>query len=115
MLIDCAKRNIKWKPLWIILILMGMFTVVISDSRFSVHIGLVLAEYCHLKLFTSGSFELNLALPVGAIVYFFIRKTLPPKTSPVDPVTEETPVPPAPPTAEISEQAETLSDDNGEP
>ena len=80
MLIDCAKRRIKRKPLWILLILIGMLTLSLSYAEgqlnFNGNIGVFLFSYSYLKLFTTGAWTFRLVLPVGSILYLIFRKRL---------------------------------------
>lgn len=81
MIVDCAKRNIKKKALWIILILVGV-SVGLSVGQgihFDWLIGLVIGGS---SVTTSGglvSFEVM--IPVGAIIYFILRKKMTTPTS----------------------------------
>ncbi len=80
MLIDCCKRKIKLKPMWIILILAGVFVFSITygegDLSFNTSIGLLFVHYSHLKLYPTGNFDFQLVLPAAAIVYFILRKRM---------------------------------------
>ncbi len=80
MLIDCCKRKIKYKPLWIILILLGavVFTVKASGNQlnFNFSIALLLFSYSYLQIFASGASVFRLVLPIGAILYLIFRKKL---------------------------------------
>lgn len=77
-LVDCARRRIKKKALWIIVILLGMLLIGITTaetgSRFN--LGLGLFYYSALIVYGSGKTVFRLLLPIGAIVYFAMRKTL---------------------------------------
>jgi len=94
MLLDCIKRPIKNKVLWIVVILLWLTVTVTYGAstfnfNFSVRIPLALSSlkrnlYAQVVTF-------NLAVPVGALIYFFKRKTLPLKESDVTPTVEQTP------------------------
>ncbi len=77
-IVDCSRRNIKKKALWIIIIVLGMLLVGITTAetgnRFN--LGLGLFNYSSLIVYGSGKTVLRLLVPVGAIVYFALRKTL---------------------------------------
>lgn len=79
MVIDCAKRKLNAKPLWLILILVGHLKLYVStlQGRFSAgfHIGTIV-PYSELTAYESGVFDLRIILPVGALVYFFLRSRL---------------------------------------
>ena len=76
---DCAKRKLNAKPLWLILILVGHLKLYVStlQGRFSAgfHIGTIV-PYSELTAYESGVFDLQIILPVGALVYFFLRSRL---------------------------------------
>ena len=79
MVIDCARRRLNAKALWIILIVIGHLeiyaTKTASDLSMGYHIG-ALVPFSNFAAYESGAFELSLFIPVGAIVYFFMRKWL---------------------------------------
>ena len=79
MVIDCAKRKLNAKPLWLILIPVGHLKLYVStlQGRFSAgfHIGTIV-PYSELTAYESGVFDLRIILPVGALVYFFLRSRL---------------------------------------
>jgi hypothetical protein len=116
MLIDCCKRKIKYKPLWIILILLGavVFTVKTSHQQldFNFSIALLLFSYSHLQIFATGASIFRLVLPIGAILYLIFRKKLTlAKTVKV----ESMELPPEPNTVESPENAsEMRTDDKNE-
>ncbi|MBQ3153598.1 MAG: hypothetical protein IJB88_00040 [Clostridia bacterium] len=80
MVIDCIIRKPDGMGLWIVLMLCTVklsFAASFGETSFEWGIGLVLS----LSTVGTGSYSsvINLALPVGAIVYFFLRKRLPSK------------------------------------
>lgn len=79
MVMDCAKRKLNAKPLWLILILLGHLKLYVSTLKGSFsggfHIG-NLVPYSELTAYESGVFDLRIILPVGALVYFFLRSRL---------------------------------------
>ncbi len=86
MLVDCCRRKIKYKALWILLIILGVlsFTVSYHQSKLNLNgsISMIVFAYSYLQLYTNGAFVLHLVLPVGALLYRIFRKKLilPPKT-----------------------------------
>lgn len=78
MLVDCIRRKIKRKPLWIILILVGIsFTVTVGEtSAFKFMIGLMLQGSSVVADPSILSVVIKLVVPVGAIVYLCLRKKL---------------------------------------
>lgn len=85
--IDCLRRKLRLKPLWLILIVCGAMILTFSSSggllRFHFNIGLLFAQYSHMKQYVNGAFTTQLVVPMGAIIYWILRKkyTLP-TTSP---------------------------------
>lgn len=79
MVIDCVRRKLNAKALWIIVIVIGHLelyaTKVASKLNVGFHIGAIV-PFSELTAFESGAFDLSLIIPVGAIVYFFMRKWL---------------------------------------
>jgi len=83
MFIDCIRRRVKRKVLWAIVILIGFgFSLTWGEDVFGFKLKLtLLSAMCNMVAnLSSLSLTLNVALPIGAIVYFFMRKklTLPP-------------------------------------
>ncbi|MBQ7333208.1 MAG: hypothetical protein IJW38_02545 [Clostridia bacterium] len=80
MFVDCIKRSIKRKVLWAILIWVG-FAVSVTLYAKSVGFDFRLAIPLSLSSMTANSASLSVtltvAIPIGAIVYFFVRKKLP--------------------------------------
>lgn len=80
MLVDCCKHKMKYKPLWIILILCGMIAFKVSFSEeavnFNTNISLTFFAYSYLKIYETGAFVFNLLLPAGALIYLIFRKKI---------------------------------------
>ena len=77
MIVDCAKRKIKLKALWIIIILLGIsLGMSISGSNLSLNGFIGLMVSMSKISMAQGGFSIKLMIPVGAIVYFFVRKKL---------------------------------------
>lgn len=77
MIIDCAKRKVKKKALWIILILlfgMGLSFEVGEGLRLKFNV--LYVGYSYLKIFGTGDVVFQLAFPVGAILYLIFRKKI---------------------------------------
>lgn len=79
MMVDCARRKMKRKWLWMPLILLGTLILTLtmgqSGLRFGFRVGLFLGM-SNLTNFVRGGFQLMLYIPLGALVYFFKRKDL---------------------------------------
>jgi len=78
MLVDCARRKIRKKVLWLLLIIFGFLSLSVSLGdmmNFSFNIGFFLSTSA-LRIYSNGAITLSLVIPVGAIVYFFLRKKL---------------------------------------
>ena len=78
MLVDCARRKIRKKVLWLLLIIFGFVSLSVSLGsmmNFSFNIGFFLSTST-LRIYSNDATTLSLVIPVGAIVYFFLRKKL---------------------------------------
>ena len=94
MIVDCAKRKIGKKPLWIIIILLSISLTFIfgheAGSKFAVSLIFPMST-----ITTDGlSAAVKLTIPVGAIIYCILRKQL----------THKNPVP------EVIESADSVSE-----
>lgn len=84
MLIDCCRRKLKKKWIWILVVLLGgitlLLTVTPQQFRFRFNYGLVF-QYTSLIRYSTGGFQFRLYLPAGAVAYAFCKKhfTLPPE------------------------------------
>ena len=77
MTVDCARRKIKLKWLWILLCwLSAGFTLTFAASNVGLYFRFGLVFLPSMATLRSGIFALQLYLPVGAIIYFFMRKKL---------------------------------------
>ena len=78
MLVDCCKRKLKYKALWLLLLIFGMMTFTLTFSEgnldFRWFIGVIVFSYSYLQIYSTGAFVLKLVLPVGAVLYFVLRK-----------------------------------------
>jgi len=98
-LVDCARKKIKNKVLWIIILIIGFATVgaTVTGTSFRMNFNLGwLTAYSALIRYGSGAVTLRLMLPVGGIVYFCMRRSLlrAPKNAPTpdeQAVTQEQP------------------------
>lgn len=101
MLVDCIKRKMKYKPLWVIIIICGAiaYTATLSGGKFNMgaNISFMIFAYSYLKIYSTGAFVLNIVLPFGALIYLVFRKkfTLEEQEEPTAPegYTEEAPEP----------------------
>ncbi|MBQ3257997.1 MAG: hypothetical protein IJA67_11375 [Oscillospiraceae bacterium] len=78
--IDCCRQSIKRKWLWLLFIALGafIFTVTYQNGHLSAHfnIGVYPMLYSHLKLTATSAFQLQLVVPLGAVVYLIRRSRL---------------------------------------
>lgn len=76
MIVDCARRKIRKKALWIIIILLSasLICTLGTDPGFETSLSLILP--LSSVSIENLSTEFNLTIPLGAIIYFFIRKRL---------------------------------------
>ncbi len=78
MLVDCCKRKLKYKALWLLLLIFGMMTVTLTFSGgnldFRWFVGVIIFSYSYLQIYSTGAFVLKLVLPVGAVLYFILQK-----------------------------------------
>ncbi len=84
MLVDCIKRKVSKKPLWIILILLGIkfsLTFTHQNMKFNWATGLFLHLSGVNADIYANTVTISLLIPVGAIVYFIIRKRITKKES----------------------------------
>jgi len=74
--VDCIRGNAKGKVLWLLLILLGFFslgnTVSASGLQYDFKYAW-LAGYSALIHYGSGATTLRILVPVGAILYFIVR------------------------------------------
>lgn len=79
MIVDCTRRRMKRKWLWMPLILLGTLILTLTMGQggmnFRFQIGLYLG-ITNLITFARGGYRVMLYLPLGAIVYFAKRKVL---------------------------------------
>ena len=81
MIIDVANRKIRNKVLWILLILFGVWfeaAIGFEAGYFDFNFGISLL-FKTAKAYTINSVEAigaRIAIPIGTIIYFFLRKTL---------------------------------------
>ncbi len=79
-LVDCAKRKMKYKALFLLIIILGfsVFTLKYSASgvNLNTHIGVMLFSYSYLQIYSTGAWTIKMVLPLGAIVYWIFRNTV---------------------------------------
>ena len=81
MIIDCAKRRIKLKVLWILLLFAAMTYSVSLGGEFALgfELGATL-EPSYIEAYpVYETIDIYLSVPAGAIIYFFVREHLPTK------------------------------------
>lgn len=113
---DCCRKPIKKKFLWILVMVLGVVTLgmTAADSGFQLNLNLIqIPAYSALIRYGSGKVVLRLALPVGTIVYFSIRRSLltkPVRSPGIPPVDTAAPMPDAP---EVPEAPQEPRQDDG--
>ena len=89
-LIDCCRHKIKLKPLWIVIILLGAFSIgaTISSTSFHVNFSVIwFTAYSAFVRYGGGQVLLRFVIPWGAPLYFILRHWLIKKPEPA-PITE---------------------------
>ena len=81
MVIDCAKRRIKLKVLWMFILFAAMTYSLSLGGEFSLGYELgVTLEPSYIEAYpVFETIDIYLSVPAGAIVYFFVREHLPTK------------------------------------
>ena len=87
MIVDCIKRPIRLKVLWILVICVSfVLTLTVAGASFNTNFNIGwLFSFASLNV-TASYFTLRLTLPLGALLYFFVRKKLklkPDKNAPI--------------------------------
>ncbi len=78
-LVDCCKKKIKSKAFWIIFILLGIvaFGVTLTQGEINLNFNIAwLFAYTAHITYGGGMFVTRFMLPLGAIVYLIVRKTI---------------------------------------
>ena len=134
MTVDCVKRPIRFKVLWIILIWVSVILQVsMIGTSFRFNFSFTVIPTWGSLLATVSSFLLRIPVPVGALIYLAVRKKIKPKASkqstevPAEPTTDdlvstlidqpevtETPVPAKEETASQEDAQEPKSDEQTE-
>lgn len=77
--VDCCRRKIKKKVLWILLVIFGFVTLGITAAatavRMNFNLGWITAYSAWIR-YGSGAVTIRLLLPAGAIAYFAARRSL---------------------------------------
>jgi hypothetical protein len=78
MFVDCIRRRIKKKVLWAIIIFLGVgLSVTFGEtSGINLFIGLIFGFNTFTTIPASLSYTIKIVMPIGAIVYAFMRKKL---------------------------------------
>ena len=80
MVVDCIKRKPDAMILWIVLLVCTVkLTLTVSGGQIDAGLGVGLVLTFSSIAFNSANLLITLSCPIGAIVYFFIRKRLPSK------------------------------------
>lgn len=79
-LVDCIRHKMQKKWLWILIILLGGVTVLLTSTPQSMNVrfnfGLFLNSYTALLKYNTGGFAFRLLIPAGSIVYLCMRRSL---------------------------------------
>lgn len=96
MTVDCVKRPIRFKVLWIILIWVSVILQVsMIGTSFRFNFSFTVIPTWGSLLATVSSFLLRIPVPVGALIYLSVRKKIKPKASkqstevPAEPTTDD--------------------------
>lgn len=96
MTVDCVKRPIRFKVLWIILIWVSVILQVsMIGTSFRFNFSFTVIPTWGSLLATVSSFLLRIPVPVGALIYLAVRKKIKPKASkqstevPAEPTTDD--------------------------
>lgn len=79
MAVDCCRRKIQRKWLWLIAIVLGSILLTLSTSASSVNLRFNIGIHLRLSswiFYGNGDTQLNLLVPVGALLYLLRRKKL---------------------------------------
>ena len=76
--VSAAKSNIKMKPLWIALIWLAQsgFSLTCSPRNFNFSMQLINPMFSAFQSFAGNGFSLTFLIPIGAILYWILRKKL---------------------------------------
>ncbi len=76
--VSAAKSNIKMKPLWIALIWIAQsgFCITSTPYRFHFSIQFINIFFSGFQSLAGGGFSLTVLIPVGAILYWILKKKL---------------------------------------
>jgi len=77
-IVDCCRRNIKLKPLWIVIILVAAISIGVNYSPMGAQLqfGLSPISYTQFVTYGGGLRFIRFMIPIGLIVYFALRKKL---------------------------------------
>lgn len=76
-LVDCAKRKIKLKPLWIIIILIFIYLgVFITPNESKMLFGFSTINYSRFIQFFGSTIQVLCYFPVGALIYWIFKKKI---------------------------------------
>ncbi len=76
LVVDCSKSNINKKGWWILLILAGIHVSVSFGAEFDFDFGITLVNLISTASANGVLATVKFVLPVGAIIYLFMRKKL---------------------------------------
>ena len=84
-LVDCLRHKFKYKVLLVLLLIFGFVSVGATIASTSFRLNFILGSftaYSALIRYGSGTVMLRLMLPIGAIAYFLMRRSLLAKNAP---------------------------------
>ena len=107
---DCARKDIKKKFVWLLIIFLGNVLVRWTFARngFNFNFNIGLFNFSALVMYGSGKTVLGLVLPIGPIIYFVKRKALVAAASVNTPQEQYNPMFSEATTEEANEQTETI-------
>ena len=79
MFVDCCRRKIHRKWLWLLVVALGSVALSISlgsGFQIRVNVGLFFDLYTALLRYTTGEVTVRLMVPLGAVLYLCLRKKL---------------------------------------
>lgn len=79
MFVDCCCHKLKKKWLWLLLIALGylVFTLIVTPQQFRINFNVgVFLNHTRLLRYSTGGFTLQIVVPVGAVIYLCMRRSL---------------------------------------
>lgn len=79
MVVDCCRRKMRLKALWLLLIILGALVLTVTVSGTGMNLRFNMGLYLQLSSlirYGDGSSQLSLVVPLGAIIYCALRRKL---------------------------------------